>query len=153
MNIPTQLTVARFLLALVGILLLANARSSFHILASTTLYIIATATDVLDGFLARRMGCTTKSGALMDSTADNTLFLLYFFYLQYFGVYPPWLFAIMLTGHIARLGALSFAIQDQKTFKAFLSASNIGTPAGLLPLKRLMQCTPHSGNLSSTNYT
>ncbi len=79
MNIPNMLTISRIVLVMIFVLLasladrsLFGAQTVFWIKFSAyTLAIIASATDFLDGYLARRWNQVTDFGALMDPLADK----------------------------------------------------------------------------------
>jgi CDP-diacylglycerol--glycerol-3-phosphate 3-phosphatidyltransferase len=65
------ISIARLLLALPLFFLVINDPSSWPVLA---FWIVLSATDGLDGWLARRQG-TTRSGAFLDPLADKVLVL------------------------------------------------------------------------------
>lgn len=72
LNVPNLLTLAR--LASVPLLVLAfflPIKSSPMIVA--TLFVIASITDALDGYLARKMKLTTRFGAFIDPVADKLM--------------------------------------------------------------------------------
>jgi cardiolipin synthase len=52
-------------------------------------------TDILDGFLARRLGVVSRSGAYLDPIADKVLLSGTYFVLGYDRVIPLWLTAIV----------------------------------------------------------
>ena len=74
MNLPNQLTVARFIMALVFVGLM-----SFHIVACYFLaylvFIAATLTDYYDGKIARERNLITNFGKLLDPVADKVLLI------------------------------------------------------------------------------
>lgn len=57
---------------------------------------IAALTDALDGFLARRLGVCSRSGALLDPLADKILLSGSFLALALAGAAPGWLAAVVL---------------------------------------------------------
>ncbi len=72
MNLPNQLTVARFILTVVFVVLFylpLENRVGWALLAFGT----AAWTDLLDGRIARARGLVTNFGKLMDSVADKVL--------------------------------------------------------------------------------
>ncbi len=69
MNLPNKLTILRVLLIPVFIILLLNGYSY----ASGILFIIAAATDALDGYIARKHNLITNFGKIMDPLADKLL--------------------------------------------------------------------------------
>ncbi|HEX3325407.1 MAG TPA: CDP-diacylglycerol--glycerol-3-phosphate 3-phosphatidyltransferase [Actinomycetota bacterium] len=72
MNLPNGITVGR--IALIPVfLLLALGHSTIAALAAFAVFVIASATDSLDGRLARQRGQTTRTGSFLDPLADKLL--------------------------------------------------------------------------------
>lgn len=72
MNIPNALTMSRVLL--IPVLVFAfYSGASWSALASAAIFAVASATDWLDGYLARRWGQTTPFGAFLDPVADKVI--------------------------------------------------------------------------------
>ena len=79
-NLPTWLTLFRVALLPVMVLVFYLPFRGHNIVAATV-FALAGITDWLDGYLARRLGLTSKFGAFLDPVADKlmvavTLFLL-----------------------------------------------------------------------------
>ncbi|TFG58006.1 MAG: CDP-alcohol phosphatidyltransferase family protein, partial [Spirochaetales bacterium] len=53
-------------------------------------------TDLLDGFLARKLKETTKIGAIMDSTSDYALLILMATAYAVFSIIPLWLYLLIM---------------------------------------------------------
>ena len=72
MNLPNRLTVGRLVLTMffVGFLSSSTRWGDF---AALLLFILASLTDWLDGYLARRLNQITNFGKLMDPLADKVL--------------------------------------------------------------------------------
>lgn len=68
-NIPNQLTSIRLILAIIMFVLIALE----CYLASMILFIIAAATDWLDGYWARKFGQVTVLGRILDPFADKVI--------------------------------------------------------------------------------
>lgn len=81
-QIPNALSVLRLILT---VLLVSTIPSS---IAFAGIYIIAGLTDVLDGLIARKLGCESDFGAKLDSIADLAFFsiILFIFINLYFSV-------------------------------------------------------------------
>ncbi len=79
MNLPNTLTFARVLLIPVFIFFLSSGFSPFGMpledraLLATIIFFIASITDWLDGYIARKTGQITKAGKLFDPIADKLL--------------------------------------------------------------------------------
>ena len=74
LNVPNTLTLSRCVLAVPIALLLYRGTDS-SILAAGILLVIASVTDWLDGFTARRLGQTSVVGSVLDVVADEILFI------------------------------------------------------------------------------
>jgi CDP-diacylglycerol--glycerol-3-phosphate 3-phosphatidyltransferase len=74
LNLPNLLTVTRILLIPVFVLLFATPAPD-RSLAAAVVFVVASVTDLLDGYLARRSGQVTKLGKLLDPIADKLLVL------------------------------------------------------------------------------
>ena len=68
------------------------------------LFLIASATDYLDGALARRYGLVTDFGRLMDPLADKILVAAAFIGLIPLGVMPAWAAIIIISREFAITG-------------------------------------------------
>lgn len=68
LNLPTVLTFSRIIL--IPFFLLITPQSP---LLGIAIFLIASATDFLDGYLARRLGQITKFGMIIDPIADKFL--------------------------------------------------------------------------------
>ena len=89
MNLPTKLTVTRIVLSVVIIILLCFPFYELGInfsdvsigivdlstkyIISGVLFVIASLTDYLDGYLARKKGLITNTGKMLDAIADKVL--------------------------------------------------------------------------------
>ena len=71
-NLPNQLTLSRILLVPVVLVLLA-LETEWSCLFSFILFAVASFTDLVDGYLARRGGQVTNLGKLLDPLADKVL--------------------------------------------------------------------------------
>ncbi|MBW7570611.1 CDP-diacylglycerol--glycerol-3-phosphate 3-phosphatidyltransferase [Succinivibrio faecicola] len=72
LNLPNILTLIRLVLIPVFIILfyLPSDRSNFY---AALVFIVAAFTDLLDGYLARKLKLTTKFGAFLDPVADKII--------------------------------------------------------------------------------
>jgi cardiolipin synthase (CMP-forming) len=99
-QLPNILTAARLLAAPYILYLLWTGEYR----TALVWFSIASFTDVLDGFLARRLRVTSKIGALLDPVADKVLLSGSFLTLGLKGVIPFWLMAIVLGRDLLILG-------------------------------------------------
>ncbi len=93
LNLPNVLTLIRLALIPVFVILFYWPTESSNLLAAIV-FIAAALTDLLDGFLARRLKQTTKFGAFLDPVADKiivctALVLIVEFYSVHVGEFFP----------------------------------------------------------------
>lgn len=78
-NLPNQITIARFFMAVVFLILLASfefvhrEETLWRLDAAFVLFVIAAGTDWLDGYIARRQNQVTSFGRILDPFADKIL--------------------------------------------------------------------------------
>lgn len=94
MNIPNILTIARFFLTALFIYYILKADFISTVVAFGV-FIVASLTDYLDGFLARKYNLITGFGKLMDPIADKFLVLSAFFVFAKLGFIFWWMFIII----------------------------------------------------------
>jgi cardiolipin synthase len=71
LNVPNALTLVRFILIPVYLYIFLQGYTAIAFI----ILVVAGATDVLDGYLARRQKQTTVLGSMLDPLADKTLML------------------------------------------------------------------------------
>ena len=102
MNLPNALTIGRiFLVPLLVVVLLTKFEGRMIMgipkeLVGAAIFGIASLTDVLDGYLARRRKQITTFGQLMDPLADKLLITAAFISLVQLGLAPAWMVAVIL---------------------------------------------------------
>jgi CDP-diacylglycerol--glycerol-3-phosphate 3-phosphatidyltransferase len=102
MNLPNSLSVTRiFLVPLLVVVLLTKfeGRMIFGVrkeLVGAAIFGIASFTDWLDGYLARRRQQVTRLGMLLDPAADKILISAAFISLVQVGEVPAWMVAVII---------------------------------------------------------
>jgi CDP-diacylglycerol--glycerol-3-phosphate 3-phosphatidyltransferase len=102
MNLPNAITLARiFLVPLLVVVLLTKfeGKQIFgirHELVGAAIFGLASLTDWLDGYLARRRKQVTTFGQLMDPLADKLLITAAFVSIVQLGLAPAWMVAVIL---------------------------------------------------------
>ena len=100
LNVPNVITLSRIILIplIIGIYYLPYDWLSDHGIntTATLVFILAAATDWLDGYLARRRKQITALGQLMDPLADKLLFTAALVSLVQMDLAPAWIVAIIL---------------------------------------------------------
>lgn len=100
MNLPNKLTVLRIVLtfAFIVFLLLGGMLAKFLALVT---FLIASFTDILDGFFAKKHNQFTAFGKLMDPIADKILILSAFIVFVEIGIVPAWMVVIIILREVA----------------------------------------------------
>ena len=102
MNLPNALTVGRiFLVPLLVVVLLTKFEGRMIMgvpkeLVGAAIFGLASLTDVLDGYLARRRKQITTLGQLMDPLADKLLITAALVSLVQLDLAPAWMVAVIL---------------------------------------------------------
>src|ERR687889_68186 len=102
MNLPNSLSVTRiFLVPLLVVVLLTKFEGRMILglrkeLVGAAIFGIASLTDWLDGYLARRRKQVTTFGQLMDPLADKLLITAAFVSIVQMGLAPAWMVAVIL---------------------------------------------------------
>jgi CDP-diacylglycerol---glycerol-3-phosphate 3-phosphatidyltransferase len=107
---PDQLTVAR-VLAVPIVIVLFTWDFEDHAYWGTAVFVVAMATDQVDGWLARRRNQTSALGALLDPIADKVLVLAMLVMLVGEGVSPAWMVAAIVAREFLVSGLRLAAIQ------------------------------------------
>ena len=92
MNLPNALTALR--MALIPLFVWAFYQVGPGV--ALVIYLLAAATDWLDGFLARRWNQVTSFGKLADPLADKLMLLTMLFCMGQSGRVPWWVLGVML---------------------------------------------------------
>jgi CDP-diacylglycerol--glycerol-3-phosphate 3-phosphatidyltransferase len=118
MNLPNALTLSRIFL--VPILVAVLLTPKYNPLIAATIFLAASLTDLLDGYLARKRGQVTTLGVLLDPVADKLLISSAFISLvqlepQYV---PAWMVVIIIGREFAVSGLRSIASSQGFTINA-----------------------------------
>ncbi len=92
MNIANQLTILRIALVPVFMYFLLAG----NMMMAAVMFIIASLTDFLDGYLARKLNLITNLGKFMDPLADKVLVMAAFICLVEIGTVSSWAVVIIL---------------------------------------------------------
>src|SRR5439155_2091619 len=93
MGLPNWLTVLRILLIPVFVSLLVYRRPG----TALAVFCLASLTDLLDGWVARRQGLSSRLGAFLDPMADKLLLTASFVTLTYLKALPFWITAVVIS--------------------------------------------------------
>ncbi len=95
MNLPNQITLSRLALSVAFVAVMSLPFAGCHSTA-LVLFLVASATDWLDGHLARKHGLVTNFGILMDSLIDKILITSGFVMLIPPGLVPAWVVIVIV---------------------------------------------------------
>jgi CDP-diacylglycerol---glycerol-3-phosphate 3-phosphatidyltransferase len=110
MTIPDQLTLVRAMAVPVVVVLFAWDFPN-HDYWATAVFVVAMATDQVDGWLARRWNQTSAFGSLLDPIADKVLVMAALAMLIAEGVAPAWMVAAILAREFIISGLRLAAIE------------------------------------------
>jgi CDP-diacylglycerol--glycerol-3-phosphate 3-phosphatidyltransferase len=151
MNIPNSLTIARIFFVPLLVAVLVNERILVHFngtavtndLIALMIFWVAAATDLMDGYLARRWQQVTTIGTLLDPIADKLLVSAALIALVQERVVPAWLVVLLVGREFAVSGLRSIAASEGFT----ISASELGktkTVSQVVSISLLMVSIRHA---------
>jgi len=106
-TLPNRLSFIRILFIPLIIFLIASQDEKL-MFASGLLFIMAGITDGLDGFMARKMGLTSRLGVYLDPIADKLLVSSVLITLSYYRLVPLWITIILVAREFIINGLRSF---------------------------------------------
>jgi CDP-diacylglycerol--glycerol-3-phosphate 3-phosphatidyltransferase len=121
MNLANKITMVRILMVPVfmGLMLL---EFPYHMEAALAVFLTASLTDKLDGYLARKYNMITDFGKFMDPLADKLLVTGAFVVLIQLGRIEAWIVFVILAREFAVTGLRSLAAAQN----VIIAASNFG---------------------------
>ncbi|MFC1590596.1 CDP-diacylglycerol--glycerol-3-phosphate 3-phosphatidyltransferase [Candidatus Omnitrophota bacterium] len=117
MNLPNKLTISRIILSFVFLLFLFLPGVACKALA-LFVFLLASFTDVLDGFLAKKKNMVTDFGKLMDPIADKVLILAAFLGFVEMRLIPAWMAVIIVFRELLITGMRVLALSKKKVLPA-----------------------------------
>ena len=128
-NLPNLITLGRLLLVPIIISLIAAQRWQ----AAFVCFIVAGASDALDGWIAKTFDLRSQLGAYLDPLADKALIVSIYLSLGINGAIPRWLVILVVSRDILIIGGimLSWVVGNPLTIKPLL-VSKLNTVAQIL---------------------
>jgi len=130
MNLPNQLTIGRLFLTALFVavmsipdqLLKSVDLLDYRITIATLFFLIASLTDFLDGYIARKLNLVTDFGKLMDPLVDKILTSAVFIILSKEDMIPAWITITIISREFLVTGLRLLASNQGKV----LSADSLG---------------------------
>ncbi len=130
--IPNILSVLRLPLAFLCVYYTYSLKPVFLII-SLALFMIASFTDYLDGYLARKWKIVSKFGKIMDPIADKVLILGVMFIFSYEGVIP-WVLTVIIASREIFVTAIRFIMLSKKIVLASMHSGKVKTFSQVIAL-------------------
>ena len=113
MTIASKITLVRVAMipAFMATMYLSHGEAGMWMYISLALFIIASQTDFVDGYIARHYNQTTDFGKFLDPLADKLLVVAAMAMFCQWGVFPAWALMIVLTREFAVSGLRMVASQ------------------------------------------
>ncbi|MBI2354414.1 MAG: CDP-diacylglycerol--glycerol-3-phosphate 3-phosphatidyltransferase [Deltaproteobacteria bacterium] len=111
LNLPNMLTMMRIAaIPVLAVLLVSSSRSAGFWAAAV--FALASVTDWLDGYLARRMGIVTVFGKFLDPIADKLIVMAAMIMILPFGRVPAWMVLVILGREMVITGLRGIASSE-----------------------------------------
>lgn len=137
-NLANKLSLLRILLTPLVVILLyfpGMATCSFAVL----IFIFASATDWLDGYVARRLNTVTSMGKFLDPLADKLMISSILIMFAYLGWAPAWVVIVIVCRELVVTGLRAMAV-DQGIV---LAADKFGKAKTVLQILAIIPLTLH----------
>lgn len=118
---PNVLTMYR-VFAIPGLIVLLLFPNKLTTFLAAFIFSVASVTDALDGFFARRLGLESSFGKVMDPVADKLLVSSAFIMMTSLGWVPAWIVCIIIGRELAVTGLRNLMAESRQD----VSASNLG---------------------------
>ncbi|MEG1002427.1 CDP-diacylglycerol--glycerol-3-phosphate 3-phosphatidyltransferase [Clostridium sp.] len=118
MNLANKLTLLRMLLVPIFLIFIALNGIPYGTFIATFIFVIASITDKLDGYIARSRNEITNFGKFMDPLADKLLVTAALISLVEFRVVPSWAAVIIIAREFAVSGLRTLAASEGKVIAA-----------------------------------
>ena len=123
MNLPNALSLGRLLAVPVIVWLLLQEAY----VGAFVVFVLAGASDAVDGYLAKQFGMDTEIGRFLDPIADKTLLVSIYITLGYQEILPVWLVILVVSRDLLIVGGALLAYtmsQPMRPTPLFISKIN-----------------------------
>ncbi len=111
LNLPNMITIGRVLM-IPPVLLLVDRADPFLCVLGMILFMLVSALDIVDGWLARRQQLVTVFGKFMDPLADKIMVMSLLLYLVADGRVPAWLAVVLIAREFYISGLRLVAVNE-----------------------------------------
>ena len=112
MNLANKLTMLRMFLVPLFLIFIAFRKIPYGTIIATIIFIIASLTDQLDGYIARSRNQVTKFGKFMDPLADKLLVTAALVSLVELHLIPAWAAVVIIAREFAVSGLRTLAASE-----------------------------------------
>ena len=139
MTTASKITLVRvaFIPAFMVLMYLSGGAANGWMLASLAVFIIASLTDFIDGYIARKYHQVSDFGKFLDPLADKLLVISAMAMFCEWGVMPAWALMIVLTREFAVTGLRLVAVGKGKVIAAGFSGK-VKTASTMIGLCAMM---------------
>lgn len=151
MNLPNKITVARILLIPIFLIVMLfdsttyvsflGANIAINHFIGALIFIFASATDWVDGYIARRQNLITNLGKFLDPLADKLLVAAALVVLVEMHLAPAWIVILILSREFAVTG-LRLVLAEQGVVVAASNLGKIKTVTQLIAIITLLLHNP-----------
>lgn len=120
-NLPNSITFARLVLTAIFVVCASLGGTTALVIALLT-FVIATISDWLDGYLARKMNLVTSLGKLLDPLADKILVASAFVFFTSQNLCPAWVTCVIIGREFLVTGLRQIAVDKGEV----IAADNLG---------------------------
>lgn len=149
MNLPNQLTLLRIFMIPIFIILvllpydmgtieLLNSTVEMNLFLAAIIFSVASITDWLDGYLARKMNIVSNFGKFADPLADKMLVMTALILLIQLGMAPAWVVAVIVCRELAVTGLRLLLVEQGGTVLAAAWPGKVKTTAQMLAIILLL---------------
>ena len=120
MTLASKITLARVAMipAYMATMYLSQGEAGLWMYLSLAIFILASLTDFLDGYIARHYNQTTDFGKFLDPLADKLLTVAAMAMFCEWGIFPAWALMVILTREFAVSGLRMIASQKGSVIAA-----------------------------------
>ncbi len=111
MNLPNKLTLMRVVLIPVFLLVLFLMQEPYNRYIATAIFVVASVTDFLDGYIARKYHMVSNFGKFMDPLADKLLVMAALVSMVAMEDLPAWVVIVILAREFAITGFRTLAME------------------------------------------